>query len=85
MYDISTDSFIGQETERIGFQLWCWAFTTCLENGWLDEKGNRTIVPIPVARQTIREPGGKVRVVTLSPAALIVYLQPFAHVAKEFL
>lgn len=62
-----------------------WAFITLIEQGILDDQGNPTGVMPKVKRETICEPGGKVRVVTATNAALVIYGQPFAHVCKELL
>jgi hypothetical protein len=80
-----TEDFDDGEQERVGFQLFCWAFFTLQEEGFLNEKGESTGLPMPITRQALGEPGCKARVVTKSKAAMIVYGQPFAHAMRELL
>jgi len=82
---ILTDDFADGEQERVGFQLFCWAFSVLVEDGYLDHNGQATEKPMPISRIAIGEPGCKVRVATRSQAAFIVYGQPFAHAMRELL
>lgn len=45
----------------------------------------RRELPIPFTRTTIPEPGRKVRVVTMAPESVTLFLQPFGHQMVEFL
>lgn len=82
---ILTEDFKDGEQERVGFQLFSWAFTTLVNDGYLDSEGHSTGKPMPVTRVAIGEPGCKVRIATKSKAAFIVYGQPFAHAMRELL
>lgn len=66
---------VGEEPDRQSFQLFCWAFFTCHREGWIDRDGLfiEGSDPPPVGRIAIPEPGGKVRICTKSPAALVTY------------
>jgi hypothetical protein len=82
---ILTDDFADGEQERVGFQLFCWAFSTLIEDEFLDHNGQSTGKPMPISRIAIGEPGCKVRIATRSKAAFIIYGQPFAHAMRELL
>lgn len=45
----------------------------------------RTRTPIPFVRSTVPEPGRKVRVVTMAPECVTLFLQPFGHQMVEVL
>lgn len=85
-YNPETDGLYGTESNRLGFQIWAWSFIRLLQDDIITPDGflSKNAV-INIGRSAIREPGGKVRLVTKSPAALIVYGQPFAHCVKEAL
>jgi hypothetical protein len=80
-----TCDFADGESERVGFQLFCWAYSTLQSGGYLDQLGRSTGKPMPVARSALGEPGCKARIITKSIAAFIIYGQPFAHAMRELL
>jgi len=80
-----TEDFKSGESERIGFQMFAWAYTTLIKDGYLNEDGSRSSKPIPMKRVPIGEPGCKVRIATKTIAALVTYGQPFAHSWREIL
>lgn len=80
-----TEDFVDGEQERVGFQLFSWAYQTLITDGFLDRNGQRTGRPLPISRIAIGEPGCKVRIATKSKAAFIIYGQPFAHAMRELL
>lgn len=82
---IFTEDFPATEQERVGFQLLSWSFVTLLDEGYIDREGFPTGKPLPVTRETIGEPGSKIRVVTKSMAAYVTYGQPWGHLMKEIL
>jgi len=45
----------------------------------------RSSEPIPFIRSTVPEPGRKVRIVTMAPECVTLFLQPFGHQMVEVL
>jgi hypothetical protein len=80
-----SEDFADGEQERVGFQLFSWAFSTLVEDGHLDPEGRCTDKPVPMSRIALGEPGCKVRIATKTKAALVIYGQPFAHAMRELL
>jgi len=76
---------LGCSENRIGFLLFTWAYSTLLEHGMIDIRGKATGVPARARFTSVGEPGGKVRVPTVTEAAWITYLQPYAHLMRGVL
>jgi hypothetical protein len=62
---------LGKEPERVAYQVFAWAEFTVRNEGYLDD--DRESHPL-VRRCCIQEPGGKVRIVTASEAAVVTFL-----------
>ncbi|UHK03134.1 MAG: RNA-dependent RNA polymerase [Sanya eysarcoris guttigerus narnavirus 1] len=75
----------GMEEDRLGYYTIVWAYLELLGDGILNEDGSPGSTIPTISRSGIAEPGLKYRVVTKSPAALVTYLQPAAHILTEYL
>jgi hypothetical protein len=75
----------GLDEETLSNALWALSYEECHKMGFIDEKGNATNKPYNTERSTVREPGGKIRIVTKANAFLVTYLQPAAHYFTDFL
>jgi hypothetical protein len=80
-----TESFQGTESERVGFQHFCWSFASLVKSDVLDSEGDLKDHFPEISRVAIGEPGNKVRVATKSRGDLVTYGQPWGHAMKELL
>jgi hypothetical protein len=75
----------GCSERRLGNLLHVWSFLSLLRDDYIDKSGSWTGKPFPARMTAVGEPGGKVRVPTITLCALITYLQPFQHIMTGLL
>jgi len=76
---------VGHSENRCGILLWTFCFQYLVSKGYIDGQGRATGKPFPARLTSVGEPGGKVRVPTITLACLVGYLQPYAHTMRGVL
>jgi hypothetical protein len=75
----------GCDSQRLSTLLFCWAYEYLRSREYLTDEGCPTGKPPPSKMISVGEPGGKVRIPTLTMCAWVTYLQPYAHVMRGLL
>lgn len=75
----------GLSENRIGSLLWFFCYQHLVKEEYITVRGLSRRKPFPARLCSVGEPGGKVRIPTVSLACLIGYLQPYQHLMKGVL
>jgi len=75
----------GCEEDRLAILLFAFCFESLMNSGHMLPSGIPTGKPLRARMTAVGEPGGKVRIPTVTEAVAVTYLQPFAHVMRGIL